>query len=247
MKSWQVKGSSRPLFCLHGWGQSHQNLEPLANLLKIDSDPYLFDLPGFGSSPVPDTVWSADDYADHLIAYMDAQEIPSASFLGHSFGGKVSMSLAARYPDRVNRLILMAPSGLKPKLSVQKKIRRIGIRAAARLIKSYDKLRGTQHFVDSFIPRYGSRDYQNAKAMRAVLVKSVNEDYTECVKQIACPTLLLWGEKDSETPVEMGKRLSNLIPDCQLQTFPYHGHYLADDVGAHLMAKSILPFLKEVK
>lgn len=247
MKVWQVKGSSRPLFCLHGWGQSHQNLESLAKLLTNDADPYLFDLPGFGESPPPDSAWSADDYADHFISYMDEQKIPSASFLGHSFGGKVSMSLAERYPDRVDRLILLAPSGLKPRLSLPKKISRLGVRTSARLIKTYDRVCGTRYFVDFFIPKYGSRDYQNASAMRAILVKSVNEDYRERVTHITCPTLLLWGEKDTETPVEMGRRLSNLIPHCQLQVFPYHDHYLAHDVGAHLMAKSILPFLKEVK
>lgn len=245
MKSWQVKGSKSPLFCLHGWGQSHQNMEPLASLLKSDCAPYLFDLPGFGQSPPPDTVWSADDYADHFIAFMDANKIESASFLGHSFGGKISMSLAELYPDRIKQLILLAPSGLKPRLPLSRKIRRIGIRTSARLIKAYDKFSGTQYFSDYFIPKYGSRDYQNANEMRSILVKSVNEDYAGRVKNIQCPTLLLWGEKDKETPLEMGVRLAASIPNCQLVTFPYHGHYLADDVGAHLMAATILPFLKE--
>lgn len=241
----QVQGNGHPIICLHGWGQTHKNLEPLANLIASDASPILFDLPGFGKSPLPPAVWSADDYADQLASYMDENGIKKASFLGHSFGGKVSICFADRYPDRVNRLILLAPSGLKPQLSLLKKIRRIGIRAGARLVKTYDKAFGKKIFSEAFAPRYGSKDYQNAGPMRPILVKSVNEDLSGRMKNVRCPTLLLWGRKDSEAPLETGERMHRLIPDCKMCIFPHHGHYLCDDVGSHLMAGYILDFLRE--
>lgn len=247
MWSRQVQGKSRPLLCLHGWGQSHRNLEQLATLLTCESDPILFDLPGFGKSQAPASAWSAADYAKRLIQYMDEQEIRQTSILGHSFGGKIAMCAAINYPQRIHKLILLAPSGLLPKLSWKKKIRQMGIRLTAKAVKKIDQICQTTFFEDTFIPRFGSADYQSAKEMRAILVKSVNEDLFPLLHQIQCPTLLLWGEKDIDTPLEMGYRLHAAIPNAQIYTFPHHNHYLQKDVGAHLMASYIIAFLKGQK
>ncbi|WP_041941561.1 alpha/beta fold hydrolase [Waddlia chondrophila] len=245
MWSRQVKGSGSPMLCLHGWGQTHQNLETLAALLTCSASPILFDLPGFGRSPPPPAVWSADDYANHLASYMTENNIEKASFLGHSFGGKIALCFAEKYPEKIDRLILMAPSGLKPKLSLAKKLRRLGIRTSARFVKAYDRAFGKTIFNDVFTPRFGSSDYQNAGAMRPILVKSVNEDISSKIKSIQCPTLLLWGRKDMETPLEIGERMHRLIAGSKLCIFPHHDHYLCNDVGAHLMADYILDFLRE--
>jgi len=247
MWSRQIKGSGQPIICLHGWAQTHKNIEPLAELLAGETTPHLIDLPGFGGSPQPPEAWSADNYADHLAAFMKEKGIEKASLLGHSFGGKVSLCFAEKYPDKIDRLILMAPSGLKPRLPFSKKIQRMGIRVSGRLLKTYDKAFGKTLFADHFIPRFGSRDYQNAGSMRQILVRSVNEDLTQRIRNIHCPTLLLWGRKDTETPVEIGERMHRLIQDSTLCIFPHHGHYLCDDVGAHLMADYILDFLREEK
>jgi pimeloyl-ACP methyl ester carboxylesterase len=244
MWSKQVQGNNRPLFVLHGWGQTHQNLEPLADLLKSKADPFLYDLPGFGKSPIPPDVWSTDDYAKRLIEEMDSKGIKQISVLGHSFGGKIAICLASRYPKRIKQLILLAPSGLRPALPFSKKIKSKGIRLAGKLIKTYDALFQTTHFADAFIPQYGSSDYRNAGAMRPILVKTVNEDLTDRLPSVRCPTLLLWGELDTATPPEIGVRMARLIPNCRYQLFPNHGHQLFEDVGAHLMASYILPFLE---
>ncbi len=234
-----------PLLILHGWGQTHQNLTPLAKRLPSNVDPILLDLPGFGNARTPPTTWSAFDYADHFINYLDVHEIEKTAVLGHSFGGKVAMCLAIRYPHRVKQLILLAPSGLRPQPPFTKKLRMNGIKILGKAIKGYDRVFQSEHFKTFFIPQYGSRDYQQAGDMRSILVRSVNEDLSEEVKQIRCPTLLLWGEKDSATPLEMAHRLLQSIPRAKLQLFPHHDHYLFEDVGAHLMATYISAFLQE--
>lgn len=236
----ELKGNGPPLLMLHGWGQTHEALLPLGNLLVPVSQPYLFDLPGFGKSPIPNDVWNAFDYADHFIRYLDQQKIKRTSLLGHSFGGKISLCLASRYPERVDKLILLAPSGIPSKRTLKRKV----IRLAGKAIKTCDSLFGTSYFATQFSPRFGSADYKNAGAMRSILVRSVNEDLTPYLSKIQCPTLFLWGKKDLETPYEMGERYAALIPGARLVGFAHHDHYLAKDVGSHLCATHCIPFLR---
>lgn len=243
----KISGEKTTLLLLHGWGQTSENLQPLAELLTSVSTPHLVDLPGFGQSSIPNDIWSAFDYADEMIRHLDQQNIGKISLLGHSFGGKVAMCMAIRYPERVNKLILLAPSGLRPRRTFPKKIRIQCITTTGKLIKSYDRLAGTNHFTKHFIPRFGSADYKNNEAMRPILVRSINEDLTHEITKIQCKTLILWGNKDKETPPEMGNRLHHLIPHSQLYPFPNHDHFLHQDVGAHLCATYILRFFMETQ
>jgi pimeloyl-ACP methyl ester carboxylesterase len=71
-----------------------------------------------------------------------------------------------------------------------------------------------------------SADYRNATPrMRECLVKTVNEDLTPCLPSIRCPTLLIWGENDSETPLSDAGVMEKLIPDAGLVVLKNAGHY----------------------
>lgn len=243
MYSVEIKGKNAPLLMLHGWGQSHEALMPLAALLSDQVTPYLIDLPGFGKSERPMSCWSAYDYADALVHYLDTRGIDKISLLGHSFGGKVALCLAIRHPERVDKLILIAPSGIPQRRAFLSKVKFFCIRAVGKSMKMVDRIFGTRYFTRVFAPRFASRDYKNAGDMRSILVKSVNEDLSSEIPKIQCETLLLWGEKDQETPLEAGKRLSGLIPRSTFHSFPHHDHQLFHDVGAHLCAKYIKAFI----
>lgn len=239
----EINGKGEPLLMLHGWGQSHEILIPLAELMTDFTTPLLVDLPGFGKSPPPEKVWSAYDYADHLVHHLEQRGIQKFSLLGHSFGGKVSLCLALRYPEKVNRLVLIAPSGILPKRTLLKSLK---IRSRAwmgKALKKFDQIAGSTYFLQSFVPKFGSKDYINAGPMRPILVKSVNEDLSEVIPQIKTKTLILWGEKDTETPLEIGVRLSELIRGAKFHSFSYHDHQIFHDVGAHLCATYIRPFI----
>lgn len=232
-----------PLILLHGWGQNLTHMKPLAECLSHHSEVHLIDLPGFGHSTLPNGVWDSFQYADRIIAYMDEKQIKQADFLGHSFGGKVAFSLASRYPERVRHLVLLASSGLKRKRTWLQSSRLFAIRNGGKLLKGIDRLIKTDFFKTQFSARYGSTDYQQAGAMRPILVKSVNEDLEDILSTVKAPTLLLWGEQDSETPVEVAKRFQNQIKNSKLILFPGKDHHLHHEVSAHLCASYILPFL----
>ena len=232
------------LVMLHGWGQSLKNLQPLGELLSDNAQVHLIDLPGFGLSKAPPEAWSSFQYADHIIHYLDQHKIEQCCLLGHSFGGKVAMSLAVRYPDRVKRLILMGSSGLKRRRAGKERMRFKLINYFGKAVKMLDKVTKTDFFRKWFSPKFGSADYLQADPkMRAILVKSVNEDMSKYLAEIKAPTLLLWGRDDQETPLEVAERLKKSIKNSQLVVFDEKGHYIHQDCGSHLCASYIIPFL----
>lgn len=233
------------LILLHGWGHTSESLRPLARLLSKTHQPTLIDLPGFGKSPVPQDLWSAFDYATRIKDFMDARGISQSDFLGHSFGGKVALSMAIKYPERVRSLILMASSGLHRNRTFLQRCRIKGIKAAATGCKLIDKTCGTTLYASKFIPAFGSADYKNAGVMRPILVKSVNEDYTQYLSSVTAKTLLLWGENDTETPPEVGKRFHKALQNSSFILMPNKTHQPFDDVGSHLCAHYILQFFQE--
>lgn len=228
---------------LHGWGQSKYDLLPLGELLSTVARVTLIDLPGFGESPRPEEVWSTGDYAGCMINFLDSQNIESSILLGHSFGGRVALRCASLYPQRVRSLVLMSAAGLPRRRSIRANLRLALIRLlriAIRLAEPWFGPGMSTWFVD----RFGSRDYKKAGALREILVKTVNEDLTDIAKQVRCPSLLLWGELDDETPVEMAIRYRRLLLNSRLITMPRKDHFPYQGVGAHLCAYYILGWLR---
>jgi pimeloyl-ACP methyl ester carboxylesterase len=73
---------------------------------------------------------------------------------------------------------------------------------------------------------FGSADYNAAPpVLRSTLVSLVNTDLRDIVHNISCPTLLIWGENDTATPLEDAKKIENLIPDAGLCVIKGTGHY----------------------
>ena len=91
----------------------------------------------------------------------------------------------------------------------------------------------------------GSSDYSNSTPkMRSILSKVVNEDLKHVMPSIKCPTLLIWGEKDTATPIGDAKIMEKLIPDAGLVSFPNAGHYSFLD-NAYQYQAVLRSFLKK--
>lgn len=230
---------------LHGWGQSLESMRPLGDLLSRFHTVFLLDLPGFGKSSPPESDWDTVEYASCVLRFLDENNLKKVHLIGHSFGGRVGIRLASRYPDRIETLTLINSGGLKRTLKGRKLIRARSIGWLSRLTKYADQTFGTRLFQNWFVPRYGSSDYKNAGDLKNILVKTVSEDLTIDASKIPVATFLLWGELDEETPVEMGYRLKRLIPKCKLVVLPGKDHFPFIDEGAHLCAHYILLFYEE--
>lgn len=243
----RIGNSGHSILIMHGWGQSLESMRPLGELIGRTAQVHLIDLPGFGKSPRPKEDWDAIGYSECIYKYMRDNGIDRADLLGHSFGGKVAIRLASRHPEAVRGLILVNSSGLKRQLTGKKKLRADALRVLNRLLKWSDKTFGTDFFNGWFVPKFGSRDYKDAGELRNILVKTVNEDVTEDTARITSPAFLLWGELDQETPVDMGKRLNELIENSRLVVLPGKDHFPFLGDGAHLCARYILDFLKSLE
>lgn len=244
-----VLSTTPTLVLLHGWGRSLNVLRPLGELLAASCRVILVDLPGFGLSPLPPEAandgggWGTYEYSERIKRFLDQSGIRSCILIGHSFGGRVSVQLASRYPDLVKGLVLIGSHGLKRKRVPIDALRIAAIQLVGSLAKRVDGGLGTRLFAHYIAPRFGSTDYKTAGELRKTLVKTVNEDLALQAAQIKAPTLLLWGQNDTQTPLDIANSFKGLIADSELYTFPNKDHEPFSDVGSHLITKYIETFL----
>lgn len=242
----EVRGlaSAPHLFLLHGWGQNRESLRGIGALFEHTHTIHLIDLPGFGEALSPPSDWGTIQYTDLVQQYILERIHGPVILVGHSFGGRISVRLAARHLPAIRGLVLMAVPGLPRPAFSAGAIRRWFIRSLRTLLIALKPLIGNGG-VEWHTRTYGSRDYLAAGALRAVFIKVINEDLTESAETINCPTLLLWGTEDSETPLWLGERYKAIIgARARLETLPHKDHFLYTGTGAHLCGFKIRTWLE---
>lgn len=215
-------GEGDPVVVLHGWGGRIESMDPVIRCLAPRFRVVALDLPGFGESPLPAATWGTPDYAAFVRAAVDRLGVTAASFVGHSYGAKVSLYLAATYRSVVDKLVLVGSSGLRSTPSVKTRLKRAaskGARAAGRLGPPGRALR------DAAYRRLASSDYRDAGALRPILVKVVNEDLSSLLPAVKASTLLVWGSADDAVPLAHARRMEKLIPDAGLVVLEGAGHF----------------------
>jgi pimeloyl-ACP methyl ester carboxylesterase len=219
------EGTGPPVVVLHGWGASIETVASIVQALSGIAEVHALDLPGFGESQAPREAWGVDDYRRFLGSFMDAIGIARpAALIGHSNGGRVAIAMAAAEPERVSRMILVDSAGIRPKrgFTYYRKVgmAKVGKHAARRLGAPGRRLR------DALVGRAASADYAAAPPeMRATFVRLVNSDLRDLLPQVRVPTLLIWGEQDTATPVADAQLMERLIPDAGLVVFEGASHY----------------------
>ncbi|MCD8562788.1 MAG: alpha/beta hydrolase [Alphaproteobacteria bacterium] len=224
----------------HGWGQSHEAFQPLAESLSRQGKHILIDFPGFGKSSQPDADWSTEDYADALALWIREQNLPPVLWVGHSFGGRVGIQLAARHPELVKGLFLIAGAGLKRQRPPLKKAY---FWLRVRLFKLLKKLIPLGLNEEWLRGKFGSRDYNNAGPLRGIFLKTIAEDLSPVATAIKCPLTLVYGEKDTETPPEFGQRYHALVPGSSLFILEGEDHYSVLSHGRHQVAALLSEFI----
>jgi pimeloyl-ACP methyl ester carboxylesterase len=220
------RGSGRPTLLLHGWGASSELFAPILAGLEPGRRLIVPDLPGFGATPPPDAPWSVHEYAAWCLALLDRLGIEHCDLIGHSNGGRIGIVLAAEHPQRIGRMVLAGSAGIRPNRTLSD---------AAR-VRTYKALRVVERspFVPGAIRRTakrradqrGSADYRAVSGtMRGTLVRIVNEDLRALLPSLRMPVLLIWGEHDTEAPIDDGRLMERLIPDAGLVVFEGAGHF----------------------
>ena len=214
-----------PIVILHGWGASAKSYEKLKLLLEQKGiSVFVFDLPGFGNEPSPPEAWAVDDYMEWVKERIRQAE--KIVLFGHSFGGRIAIKFAAKYPEKLAGLILCDAAGITPRPKV--KINLFGIMSkVGKIIFSWPILKYFQPIVrkiEYFLA--GSRDYYYLQdpIMKDTFRKVVEEDLTPHLDKIKIPTLITWGKKDKMTPVSDAYIMNKKIAGSKLEVLERAGH-----------------------
>lgn len=215
-------GNGDPVVVLHGWGGRIESMSPVLECLGRSLHVVAMDLPGFGDSPIPAGVWGTPDYAEFVHDVVASLGIQRAAFVGHSFGAKTSLYLAATHREFVTKLVAQGASGLRAAPSLKARGKRL-VSRSARLAGSFGP--PGRALRQALYERVASQDYKEAGELRPILVKVVNEDIGHLLGVIEAPTLLIWGSDDRAAPMAHGRRMEQLISDSALIEFTGAGHF----------------------
>lgn len=208
-------GSGSDVVLLHGWGQNIAMMKPIGDRLQKNHRITILDFPGFGESEEPKTALTVYDYCEILEELLKKLKVKKPVIMGHSFGGRIAIIYASR--NEVEKVVLFGSPCIRKEVKPSLKLR---------MLKSLKKIPGINKLEGFAKNHMGSRDYKNAsEIMKKILVNVVNEDLSECAKKINVPTLLVWGDRDTEAPVEDAKELEKIIPDAGLIVLPNSTHY----------------------
>jgi pimeloyl-ACP methyl ester carboxylesterase len=221
-----VEGEGYPVLLLHGWGSSYDVYNGIINTLKNRYKVVALNFPGCGKSDTMENPWNLDDYCNLVLKFMDKLEIKNPIMFGHSHGGRVTLNMAACGMVCPPKIVLLDSAGLIPKKSFRQKWRAKSFKA----IKTVLTLPVIKNFSGSLLEKarkhYGSADYNAAPlVLRQTLVSLVNTDLRDIISNITCPTLLIWGENDTATPLSDAKIIESKIKDSGLCVIKGTGHY----------------------
>lgn len=222
------QGQGDVILLLHGWGANITLYQGIISTLAQNHRVIALDMPGFGKTTEPSVPWCVDDYVDFVLKFIASFELTKLSIVVHSFGGRVFFKMNARenLPFQIEKAVLIDSAGILPKKTWKQKVS-LRCYKMGRAVMSTKML----HFlypdaVEDMRRKRGSADYNSATpVMRATLVKVVNEDLEPLMHLVKCPTLLIWGDLDTATPLSDAKKMEELIPDTGLVVCEGAGHF----------------------
>jgi pimeloyl-ACP methyl ester carboxylesterase len=224
-----VAGAGEPLVLVHGLSGStrwwRRNLPALASRARV----YLLDLPGFGAMSRSRGRFALAEAADWLYAWMRAVSLPPACLVGHSMGGYICLQVAARHLEAVHRLALVAPAGIPTGHSIFDEVLPLA--------------RAILHSSPWFYPILLADALRSGPStvLRAAS-EVVRGDVRELLAQVAAPTLLIWGARDTLVPAAAGAVMRNALPNARLLTLDAAGHVAMFD-RPHAFNSALLRFL----
>lgn len=248
--------SKLPIIILHGWGSNSAAWQVTKQLLqKAGYTVFIPDLPGFGQEPPPKNAWSVSDYVDFVLQFTrkiipeGADTVPPLRcepkqkfvLIGHSFGGRIAIKLAAQYPQKVSKLVLTGAAGIRF-VSLSEKIK----------VKSFEmlghlgQLSGLSFLGKKMVPILtGNRDYYllSSKEMKETFKKVINEDLIDVLEKIKVPVCLLWGKDDLMIPPKHAYLMAKKIPGAKLEIMEKAGHRLPYG-HPEIFVEKVVKFLK---
>ncbi len=239
------EGNGEVIVILHGWGAYCEVYRLLINVLKSSYRVIAVDMPGFGKSTEPSFAYDVKDYSDFVSAFLKELGVLQCSIIGHSHGGRTAIELSSsQMPFCLTSLVLIDSAGIPPKKKLSKTLRIKFYKFCKALVLCAPVKKMFPTALDKLQKKFGSADYAAASAvMRQSMVKVVNADLTDKLSSIRVPTLLIWGENDTATPLSDAHIMEKKIPDCGLVTVKNAGHFCFAD-NPSLVVRVLKSFYK---
>lgn len=212
-------GNGPTVLLLHGWGTDHSTFRLMIPELENSHRVIAPDLPGFGGSEEPKTAWDINSYSECVLQLLKKIGLPKVDIIiGHSFGGRIALELAAKHNLPTKYLVLLASHGLKDWVPLTRRTLQVMAPLATILPSSIRNV---------ITRKLSSPDYaRTSGVMRETFKKIINQDVSPYAKSISVPTLLIYGSEDTTTPPLFGENLHRLIPNSSLHLIPKSGHYV---------------------
>lgn len=248
---YEKHGTSGPkVLLLHGWGCDTSLFAPITRSLSECMQITVIDFPAHGKSSRPPEPWGVKQFAEMTRELMLKLDIAPCHIIAHSFGGRVALYLGSHWPELVDQMIITGGAGLRsePTPEAQKRSNQFKqIKKGIGLIKKTHLFGSLPDKLEEMArQKYGSADYNALDdEMRKTFVKVISEDLRPLLPQIQSPVLLVWGDKDTATPLWMGKTMEQEIPDAGLVIFEGATHYAYLEQWQRFVAIAKNFFLKE--
>jgi len=198
----------------------------------------VYDHLGRGFSDRPDVVYDGDLYVRELSNLLDALHVTQpVSLVGYSMGGGNVIGFAARYPERVKKLILIAPAGYVPSYEgLAALIFAPGLgewlmtmlgkkRMLAEIIEAVEAGKARPDMIEKFEEQFQYRGYLDSilSTMRNYPMYDLSEDY-ENVGRLGIPTYAIWGTADQVVPFSTSENVKTAIPHVKIFPIAGAGH-----------------------
>lgn len=233
------EGSGKPLLMIHGFGGHYRNFNKLAEEFKGEYRVIRVDLPGFGLSDCPPVDENHPQYVklyrDFFTFFLDSLHLDSMYVVGNSMGGMMAWNIAALDPSRVSKLVLLGSAGY----DLEKTANGLIIIRYKALSKIFDKglplfmsksgaerCYGDPSKVDMTEVQNNNEITNKEGNLQHMLSMARDKDFpdTALIKQVKCPTLIIWGKQDHIVPLEHAYRFKRDIPNSELVLFDTCGH-----------------------
>jgi pimeloyl-ACP methyl ester carboxylesterase len=232
------------ILMLHGFGSSLDTWEAWAQDLQADYRVIRFDLPASGLSDLD----PGGDYSDArsleiLAALMAQLDVPHATLIGNSMGGRIAWKFAALYPQRVDKLVLISPDGFAspgfeygkaPHVTPTLELMRYALPKPLLRMSLAPAYGNPAHLRPAVVTRY--YDQLRAPGARAAMIarmkQTLPEDPVPWLRRIQAPTLIVWGQKDGMIPFHNAADYQAAIAHSSLVSFPDLGHVPQEEAPA---------------
>jgi pimeloyl-ACP methyl ester carboxylesterase len=237
-------GSGAPIVFIHGLSGSWQNWLEQLPVFAREHRVIAFDLPGFGASEMPAQKISISGYGRFVNALLDELGVGAAAVVGNSMGGFIGIELAIRFPERVERLVLVSAAGLSIEYLRNERALAV-LTAMENRLAAYSGWMASRS--DALARRPGARRmifgivaHRPERLPGPLVAEQVRgsgkpgfvpaldalTDYPirDRLGEIACPTLIVWGAEDKLVPARDADEFARLIPNARKVVWPETGH-----------------------